>query len=93
MQLAVEAGAKRTLNPTENKRDLADVPDAILTANPVAVLRLTDQSSDHRHEYELTRRFNAAELQVSDGTALQMSRYNSAMEYSLAVAYNQGAAE
>ncbi len=32
MQLAVEAGAKRILIPSENKRDLADVPDSILTA-------------------------------------------------------------
>ncbi|MBM3880207.1 MAG: protease Lon-related BREX system protein BrxL [Verrucomicrobia bacterium] len=32
MQLAVEAGAKRILIPSENKRDLAEVPDAILTA-------------------------------------------------------------
>ena len=32
MQFAVEAGAKRILIPSENKRDLADVPDAILTA-------------------------------------------------------------
>lgn len=32
MQLAVEAGARRILIPSENKRDLADVPDAILTA-------------------------------------------------------------
>jgi ATP-dependent Lon protease len=32
MQLAVEAGARRMLIPSENKRDLADVPDAILTA-------------------------------------------------------------
>ena len=32
MQLAVEAGAKRILIPSENKRDLADVPDVILTA-------------------------------------------------------------
>lgn len=32
MQMAVEAGAKRILIPSENKRDLADVPDAILTA-------------------------------------------------------------
>jgi len=32
MQLAVEAGAKRILIPSENKRDLPDVPDAILTA-------------------------------------------------------------
>jgi ATP-dependent Lon protease len=32
MQLAVEAGAKRMLIPSENKRDLAEVPDAILTA-------------------------------------------------------------
>ncbi len=32
MQLAVESGAKRILIPSENKRDLADVPDAILTA-------------------------------------------------------------
>jgi ATP-dependent Lon protease len=32
MQLAVEAGAKRILIPSENKRDLADIPDAILTA-------------------------------------------------------------
>ena len=32
MQAAVEAGAKRILIPSENKRDLADVPDAILTA-------------------------------------------------------------
>jgi ATP-dependent Lon protease len=32
MQLAVEAGARRILIPSENKRDVADVPDAILTA-------------------------------------------------------------
>ena len=32
MQLAVESGAKRILIPSENKRDLADVSDAILTA-------------------------------------------------------------
>ena len=32
MQLAVESGAKRILIPSENKRDMADVPDAILTA-------------------------------------------------------------
>ena len=32
MQLAVESGAKRILMPSENKRDVADVPDAILTA-------------------------------------------------------------
>ena len=32
MQLAVEAGAKRILIPSENKRDVADIPDAILTA-------------------------------------------------------------
>jgi ATP-dependent Lon protease len=32
MQLAVEAGAKRILIPSESKRDLAEVPDAILTA-------------------------------------------------------------
>jgi ATP-dependent Lon protease len=32
MQLAVEAGAKRILIPSENKRDVADVPDSILTA-------------------------------------------------------------
>jgi ATP-dependent Lon protease len=32
MQLAVEAGAKRILIPSENKRDVADVPDAVLTA-------------------------------------------------------------
>ncbi len=32
MQLAVEAGAKRILIPSESKRDVADVPDAILTA-------------------------------------------------------------
>jgi len=32
MQLAVEAGDKRILTPSKNKRDLADVPDAILTA-------------------------------------------------------------
>jgi ATP-dependent Lon protease len=32
MQLAVEAGAKRILIPSENKRDLAEVPDAVLTA-------------------------------------------------------------
>ncbi len=32
MQLAVEAGAKRILIPSENKRDLSEVPDAILTA-------------------------------------------------------------
>lgn len=31
MQLAVEAGAKRILIPSENKRDLAEVPDPILT--------------------------------------------------------------
>jgi ATP-dependent Lon protease len=32
MQLAVEAGAKRILIPSENKRDVAEVPDEILTA-------------------------------------------------------------
>ena len=32
MQLAVEAGAKRILIPSENKRDVAEIPDAILTA-------------------------------------------------------------
>lgn len=32
MQAAVEAGARRILIPSENKRDLADVPDAVLTA-------------------------------------------------------------
>ncbi|MFH1116442.1 MAG: protease Lon-related BREX system protein BrxL [Pseudomonadota bacterium] len=32
MQLAVESGARRILIPSENKRDVADVPDAILTA-------------------------------------------------------------
>ena len=32
MQLAVEAGAKRILIPSDNKRDVAEVPDAILTA-------------------------------------------------------------
>ena len=32
MQAAVEAGAKRILIPSENKRDVAEVPDAILTA-------------------------------------------------------------
>jgi ATP-dependent Lon protease len=32
MQLAVEAGARRILIPSENKRDLAEVPDAVLTA-------------------------------------------------------------
>jgi ATP-dependent Lon protease len=31
MQLAVEAGAKRILIPSENKRDVAEVPDAVLT--------------------------------------------------------------
>ncbi len=32
MQLAVEAGAKRILIPSDNKRDIAEIPDAILTA-------------------------------------------------------------
>jgi ATP-dependent Lon protease len=32
MQLAVESGARRIFIPSENKRDVADVPDAILTA-------------------------------------------------------------
>ena len=32
MQMAVESGAKRILIPSENKRDVAEVPDAILTA-------------------------------------------------------------
>jgi len=32
MQLAVESGARRILIPSENKRDVADVPDAVLTA-------------------------------------------------------------
>ena len=32
MQLAVEAGAKRILIPSENKRDVAEIPDAIITA-------------------------------------------------------------
>ena len=31
MQLAVEAGAKRILIPSENKRDVAEVPDAVLS--------------------------------------------------------------
>jgi ATP-dependent Lon protease len=31
MQLAVEAGAKRILIPSENKRDVAEIPDAVLT--------------------------------------------------------------
>jgi ATP-dependent Lon protease len=31
MQLAVEAGAKRILIPSENKRDIAEIPDSILT--------------------------------------------------------------
>jgi ATP-dependent Lon protease len=31
MQLAVEAGAKRILIPSENKRDVAEIPDSILT--------------------------------------------------------------
>ena len=31
MQLAVEAGAKRILIPSENKRDVAEVPDVVLT--------------------------------------------------------------
>ena len=32
MQMAVESGAKRILIPSENKRDVAEVPDALLTA-------------------------------------------------------------
>ena len=32
IQLAVESGAKSILMPSENKRDVADVPDAVLTA-------------------------------------------------------------
>ena len=32
MQMAVEAGAKRILIPSDNKRDVGDVPDAIITA-------------------------------------------------------------
>ena len=32
MQLAVESGAKKILIPSENKRDVAEIPDAILTA-------------------------------------------------------------
>jgi ATP-dependent Lon protease len=31
MRLAVEAGAKRVLIPSQNKRDLAEVPDTALT--------------------------------------------------------------
>jgi len=31
MQLAVEAGAKRILIPSENRRDIAEIPDSILT--------------------------------------------------------------
>lgn len=30
MELAREAGAKKLLAPSENKRDLADVPDEVL---------------------------------------------------------------
>ena len=30
LQLALEAGAKRILIPSENKRDIADVPDEVL---------------------------------------------------------------
>jgi ATP-dependent Lon protease len=33
MQLAVESGARRILIPSVNKRDVADVPDAVLTAS------------------------------------------------------------
>ena len=32
MQMAVEAGAKRILIPSDNKRDVGDIPDAIITA-------------------------------------------------------------
>ena len=32
MQFAMESGAKRRLIPGENKRGVADIPDAILTA-------------------------------------------------------------
>lgn len=32
MQLAVESGAKRILIPSENKRDISEIPDAILTS-------------------------------------------------------------
>jgi ATP-dependent Lon protease len=32
MQFAVESGVKRILIPSKNKRDIADIPDAILTA-------------------------------------------------------------
>ena len=38
MQLAVEAGAKRILIPSDKKRDVAEVPDAILTATQWQVL-------------------------------------------------------
>ncbi len=31
MQLAVEAGAKAILIPSQNKRDVAEIPDSILT--------------------------------------------------------------
>ena len=40
MQLAVECGAKRVLIPSENKRDLADVPDSVL--NKLQVSFYTD---------------------------------------------------
>ena len=48
MQAAVEAGAKRILIPSENKRDLAEVPDAILTAIQWQFYGLADEGGDPR---------------------------------------------
>ena len=43
LQLAFESGAKQVLVPSENKRDLADVPDEVL--NKLQVIFYTDPTN------------------------------------------------
>ena len=43
LQLALESGAKQVLVPSENKRDLADVPDEVL--NKLQVIFYTDPTN------------------------------------------------
>ena len=43
LQLALESGARQVLVPSENKRDLADVPDEVL--NKLQVIFCTDPTN------------------------------------------------
>jgi predicted ATP-dependent Lon-type protease len=43
LQLALESGAKQVLVPSENKRDLADVPDEVL--NKIQAIFYTDPAN------------------------------------------------